>query len=541
MSLVLMLVLMTLRAAVEGTSENCMSGSKECSTDPEVFFLQSLLATEEHNPAWLMHEVKSLAKQLNSTSHNSTSSLSKLLAVLDASSASGGAGDIWGSLVNISREVFSMLTSDIQEDQAALDRRREQFNRCDDQPAENYENLLADVKRLQDSVTDLEQRTQAEQSGDIHYDFGRTISSTATETSSKKFALESRMEQYNVMLEALTSAQANLTVAEAALKQAEKSHGELNTKCQCDAKETFDEELQETRVRMEGRKNEEHIAQLLGCIGRQPSFDLRNQCLQQGRSPSRLPALMRTEFDLPAGTYCSRWIERPLVARAGGNVAGSISPLTSVDACKQACDRNPNCNSFSLCEKGPSGCWMKHKVITSSDATVRSRYALERRSCRTWYKDTITTHPGEECWSSHGCRSEGSSSCNWCGGDNWYCCNAARKYGPGDKCANVDFFSSAKYHQCAKEKTSAPNQGGSSATVWFGPLYTDISGTGIGGSAEGSVDGCKYRCLIDPRCQAIQYSSRERYNGDNCFLFDNQRDDGTQYRSFEIYKLHRRG
>lgn len=295
---------------------------------------------------------------------------------------------------------------------------------------------------------------------------------------------------------------------------------------------------------MEGRKEEEHIANLLRCIGQQTSFDLRSQCLQQGRSSSKLPALNRTEFDLPADIDCAPktdpWIERPLVAHPGGNVAGSIRPFTSVDACKQACDRNPHCNSFSVCQNGPSGCWMKHKVITASDATVNSRYVLDSRRCRTWYKETAITHPGEECWSSQGCTSEGSSPCNWCGGDDWYCCSSARKYRAGDKCANVEFFSPARNHRCAKEKSSVPSPGGSSATIWFGPLYTDIPGTGLGGSAESTADSCKYRCLHNPRCQAIQYSSMERYHGNNCFMFDNQRDSGAQYRSFEIYKLHRR-
>lgn len=544
MSLPLSLVLvLILRVA----GENCASGSTECVTNPEVMFLHLNLATEEHTPAWLMHKVNSLAKQLNSTRHSS--SLSKLLAVLHASSASAAdpsisTGDLWNSLVNMSQEVVNSLMSDSQKDQAALDRRREHFDRCGDQPADNYDILLADVKRKQDSVDGLEQRTQTAQSGNIHYNFGRSVASTATETNSKKFALETRMEQYNIMLETLTSAKAKLAAAKAALKEAEKSHGKLNTRCQCDTKKSFDEELQEIGVRMEGRKDEEHIANLLGCIGQQTTLDLRSQCLQQGRSPSKLPTLMRTELDLPADTDCAPktnpWIERPLVAHPGGNVAGSISPLRSVDACKQACDENPHCNSFSICQNGPSGCWMKHKVIRASDATVNSRHVLDSRRCRTWYKETTINHAGEECWSSHGCRSEGASPCNWCGGDNWYCCSAARNYRAGDKCANVEFFSSARNHRCAKEKSSASSQGGSSATIWFGPLYTDIRGTGLGGSPESSVDSCKYRCLRDHRCQAIQYSSRERYHGNNCFLFDNQRDFNTQYRSFEIYKLHRR-
>lgn len=266
--------------------------------------------------------------------------------------------------------------------------------------------------------------------------------------------------------------------------------------------------------------------------------------MQQGRSPSKLPALMRTVFNLPADTDCAPktnpWIERPLVAHPGGNVAGSISPFKSVDACKQACDGNLHCNSFSVCQNGPSGCWMKHKVITASDATVNSRYVLDRRRCRTWYKETTITQAGEECWSSHSCKSEGSSPCNWCGGDDWYCCSAAKKYRAGDKCANVEFFSSAKNHRCAKEKSSAASQGGSSGTIWFGPLYTSMGDTGLDGSTERSVDSCKNRCLHDRRCQAIQYSSREKYHGNNCFLSDNQRDSNTQYRSFEVYKLHRR-
>merc|ERR1712154_562390 len=32
-------------------------------------------------------------------------------------------------------------------------------------------------------------------------------------------------------------------------------------------------------------------------------------------------------------------------------------------------------------------------------------------------------HGGEECWTSHGCTDDGATPCEWCGGDDWFCCN----------------------------------------------------------------------------------------------------------------------
>jgi hypothetical protein len=79
------------------------------------------------------------------------------------------------------------------------------------------------------------------------------------------------------------------------------------------------------------------------------------------------------------------YTERPLVAVEGNNV-GSISPLTSVYACKQACTSNPRCNSFAVCQSGPSGCWMKGKVVNMSDATSTNSNALNTRKCKTWFR-----------------------------------------------------------------------------------------------------------------------------------------------------------
>jgi len=60
-------------------------------------------------------------------------------------------------------------------------------------------------------------------------------------------------------------------------------------------------------------------------------------------------------------------------------------------------------------------------------------------------------HPGDECWSSQGCTDEGGAPCTWCGGQNWYCCSASKSYAKTDNCANVEFFSAASRHSCAKK------------------------------------------------------------------------------------------
>eukprot|EP00930_Biecheleria_cincta_P022993 TRINITY_DN1666_c0_g2_i5.p1 TRINITY_DN1666_c0_g2~~TRINITY_DN1666_c0_g2_i5.p1 ORF type:complete len:418 (-),score=75.06 TRINITY_DN1666_c0_g2_i5:68-1321(-) len=75
--------------------------------------------------------------------------------------------------------------------------------------------------------------------------------------------------------------------------------------------------------------------------------------------------------------------------------------------------------------------------------------------------------------------------------------------------------------------------------LWEGPLNTDIPGAGFHGISVGNVDACKQSCVGDKRCQAIQFSSRDSYQGKNCFLHSSQADTGPQYLSFQIYKLSR--
>jgi len=80
------------------------------------------------------------------------------------------------------------------------------------------------------------------------------------------------------------------------------------------------------------------------------------------------------------------YTERSLVANEGNDVTGSISPLTSMSDCMQACTSNPSCNSFAVCQSRPSGCWMKDKVVTMSDPPSTSSENINTRQCKTWFK-----------------------------------------------------------------------------------------------------------------------------------------------------------
>jgi hypothetical protein len=97
------------------------------------------------------------------------------------------------------------------------------------------------------------------------------------------------------------------------------------------------------------------------------------------------PCMQPTTTTTTTTTQADLWIERSLVADEGRDVSGSITPLTTVDACKQACDSNSNCKSFGVCQRNPSGCWMKDKIITPSDAIGRHP-RNQNRQCTTWYK-----------------------------------------------------------------------------------------------------------------------------------------------------------
>ena len=94
-----------------------------------------------------------------------------------------------------------------------------------------------------------------------------------------------------------------------------------------------------------------------------------------------------------AGTYpCFQ--ERPLVADEGGGVGGDIAPLTHINErskCEETCQNNINCKSFSYCPMSSalrvsSGCWMRNKQITASDAQSQHFENVYGRQCKTLYK-----------------------------------------------------------------------------------------------------------------------------------------------------------
>ena len=211
------------------------------------------------------------------------------------------------------------------------------------------------------------------------------------------------MEQYTLIFSEVATAQANHRTSQSALRQANVGLVSVKNSCRCNNKDAFDQLVTEVQERVGNRESEEDIALLLNCMGEQPSLPQKMQCMSQNNWTSNIPTINDTEVQLPAGTVRGiatpasfpqdLWIERPLVANEGQNVRGSISPLTSVDACKEACDNNPDCNSFRVCQRGRSGCWMKGRVVPASDATTQSSNLLNNRRCKTWYKGTQGSGP----------------------------------------------------------------------------------------------------------------------------------------------------
>jgi len=60
-----------------------------------------------------------------------------------------------------------------------------------------------------------------------------------------------------------------------------------------------------------------------------------------------------------------------------------------VATCAKSCDSNADCKSFSLCLKGPHGCYLKDKVITANDPREsKNATNVKERGCRTYYKET---------------------------------------------------------------------------------------------------------------------------------------------------------
>lgn len=79
------------------------------------------------------------------------------------------------------------------------------------------------------------------------------------------------------------------------------------------------------------------------------------------------------------------WHARPLVAEEGHDLGG-ISPFFSVHQCSLRCEHTPGCQSFAVCQSGPSGCWMKDRYVTGRSRTNPDSYALQTRRCETYYK-----------------------------------------------------------------------------------------------------------------------------------------------------------
>eukprot|EP00931_Biecheleriopsis_adriatica_P062206 TRINITY_DN37463_c0_g2_i2.p1 TRINITY_DN37463_c0_g2~~TRINITY_DN37463_c0_g2_i2.p1 ORF type:complete len:227 (+),score=25.07 TRINITY_DN37463_c0_g2_i2:75-755(+) len=88
-----------------------------------------------------------------------------------------------------------------------------------------------------------------------------------------------------------------------------------------------------------------------------------------------------------------KYIERPVVAHKGRGFPGSrLSPLVSLDACKQACDEEWSCKNLLICYnlRNPVGafCNMHDRLITAADANDTSHwYWNVIGPCATWYKE----------------------------------------------------------------------------------------------------------------------------------------------------------
>eukprot|EP00930_Biecheleria_cincta_P077679 TRINITY_DN6498_c0_g1_i5.p1 TRINITY_DN6498_c0_g1~~TRINITY_DN6498_c0_g1_i5.p1 ORF type:complete len:458 (-),score=76.64 TRINITY_DN6498_c0_g1_i5:405-1697(-) len=378
----------------------------------DVMLLQALLTTEEDLHSALEDRINELASKLQPVANRSgrgdlqaiftMEALSQLLseAGRQPASTNGTSSEVWAGLINVSRQIVTTLIADTVDDQAAIDKRRQAFNDCETLPEQNT-TLIAEVEIARNIVTGVQQRQREASLGSVTYDFGDTVSSAESEANAKKELVELRMEQYTLILTELATSQANYRTSQSALRQANSGLVAVKNSCRCSNKDAFDQQVNDVQGRVGHRESEEQIAMLLNCLGEQPTLSEKMQCMSQNSRDSNIPAINNTEVQLPTGTACGdattadmapspqdSWIERPLVADEGPGLPGSISPFTSVDACKRVCDNDPRCNSFALCEQGPSGCWMKQRVISASDATTQNGHALNSRRCRSWYKAT---------------------------------------------------------------------------------------------------------------------------------------------------------
>eukprot|EP00930_Biecheleria_cincta_P029093 TRINITY_DN2024_c0_g4_i1.p1 TRINITY_DN2024_c0_g4~~TRINITY_DN2024_c0_g4_i1.p1 ORF type:complete len:953 (-),score=125.93 TRINITY_DN2024_c0_g4_i1:132-2801(-) len=115
--------------------------------------------------------------------------------------------------------------------------------------------------------------------------------------------------------------------------------------------------------------------------GGRPSCGVTNaQCSGRGDDYPCPQFAQTAEPTLPPD---SAYIERSLVAEDGNDIGNPISPLSSVEDCKQRCSKNFNCNSFDLCS---DGCWFRKKAVTLLDATSRDVLAVNVRGCKTFVK-----------------------------------------------------------------------------------------------------------------------------------------------------------
>jgi len=150
----------------------------------------------------------------------------------------------------------------------------------------------------------------------------------------------------------------------------------------------------------------------------------------------------------------------------------------------------------------------------------------------------------QRCVNTNGCRTaQFCASGNSCGyaGSNCYLYNNQNFNQP--QLNSNGWFNSYKYsNEC--------NSGGS----WSNPIYKDIDGTGLGGSWEYNLAGCKQRCVNTATCAAAQFSNgaqtypnncqQSGHNGCNCFIYNNQNDNSavaSAISDFWLYKYQRPG
>ena len=89
----------------------------------------------------------------------------------------------------------------------------------------------------------------------------------------------------------------------------------------------------------------------------------------------------------------------------------------------------------------------KERVATAKKVVEGKEKALADLKA----SDHVVNHAGAECRTSQGCDAEGAAPCDWCGGQNWFCCAATKPYVSSDRCAQAQFFEKLAigYH-CAK-------------------------------------------------------------------------------------------